>query len=124
MDADARRQAFSVAFATQGRSDWAVYKYLSALSKPSFPQCHTLHYLQMATEKIAKAYRIRDTSADVNDLVRHHTGFVEFVNQFFRCPPIRDEFRGQDAALVCRWDVRERQVHFGTKLAAPLSAIS
>lgn len=99
MDAEARRQAFAAAFATQGRSDWDVYKYLSALTKPSFPQCHALHYLQMATEKIAKAYRIRDTAADVDDLVKHHTGFVEFVNQFFRCQTIREEFRGQDAAL-------------------------
>ncbi|WP_437486318.1 hypothetical protein WME75_03260 [Sorangium sp. So ce1014] len=99
MDAGARRQAFAVAFAAQGRSDWDVYKHLSALTKPSFPQCHTLHYLQMATEKIAKAYRIRDTAADVDELVRHHTGFVEFINQFFRCEMIRDEYRGQDAAL-------------------------
>lgn len=99
MEAEARRQAFAVAFATQGRSDWEVYKHLSALTKPSFPQCHALHYLQMATEKIAKAYRIRDTAADVDDLVKHHTGFVEFINQFFRCETIRDEFRERDAAL-------------------------
>jgi hypothetical protein len=39
----------------------------------------------MATEKIAKAYRIRDTVADVDELVRHHTGFEEFVNAFFAC---------------------------------------
>jgi hypothetical protein len=99
MDAEARRRAFAAAFAAQGRSDWAVYKHLSALTKPSFPQCHALHCLQMATEKIAKAYRIRDTPADVDELARHHTGFVEFVNAFFRCQTIRDEFRGQDAAL-------------------------
>jgi hypothetical protein len=99
MDAEARRQAFAVAFATQGRADWEVYKHLSALTKPSFPQCHALHYLQMATEKIAKAYRIRDTTADVDELVRHHTGFVEFINQFFRCETIRDEYREHAAAL-------------------------
>ena len=99
MDAQARRQAFAVAFAAQGRSDWDVYKYLSALAKPSFPQCHALHYLQMATEKIAKAYRVRDTAADVDELVKHHAGFVEFINQFFRSETIRAEYRGQDAAL-------------------------
>jgi hypothetical protein len=99
MDAAARRQAFAEAFAAQGRSDWEVYKHLAALTKPSLSQCHALHYLQMATEKIAKAYRIRDTAADVDDLVRHHTGFVEFVNQFFRCEQIRDECRERDAAL-------------------------
>jgi hypothetical protein len=99
MEAEARRQQFATAFAIQGRSDWAVYKHLSALVKPSFHQCHALHYLQMATEKIAKAYRLRDTPADVDDLVKRHTGFVEFVNEFFRCRTIRDEFQGQDAAL-------------------------
>ncbi|WP_437623625.1 hypothetical protein [Sorangium sp. So ce1151] len=46
-DAGARRQAFAEAFAAQGRSDWDVYKHLSALTRPSFPQCHTLHYLQI-----------------------------------------------------------------------------
>lgn len=99
MDTAVRRQAFAAAFVTQGRSDWDLYKHLSALTKPSFPQCHALHYLQMATEKIAKAYRLRDTTADVDGLVKHHTGFVEFINQFFRCETIRDEFQGQDAAL-------------------------
>lgn len=73
MDTAVRRQAFAAAFVTQGRSDWDLYKHLSALTKPSFPQCHALHYLQMATEKIAKAYRLRDTTADVDGLVKHHT---------------------------------------------------
>ncbi len=80
-----RRRAFADAFAAQGRSDWRVYQYLAPLQAPSFPACHALHYLQMATEKIAKAYRIRDTVADVDELVRHHTGFEEFVNAFFAC---------------------------------------
>jgi hypothetical protein len=53
----------------------------------------------MATEKIAKAYRIRDTKADPDELAKHHTGFVEFVNAFFRSQTIRDEYRGKDAAL-------------------------
>jgi len=96
---DERRIAFAEAFAAQGRSDWEVYKYLGALTQPSFPACHALHYLQMATEKIAKAYRIRDTKADVDQLARHHTGFEEFVNAFFRTPSIKDEFKGKDGAL-------------------------
>ena len=56
-----RRQAYAEAFAAQGRSDWTEYQHLSTLTYPSLPWCHALHYLQMATEKIAKAYRIRDT---------------------------------------------------------------
>jgi hypothetical protein len=99
MNADERRRAFADAFAAQGRSDWEVYQHLSGLPKPSFPRCHQLHYLQMATEKIAKAYRIRDTDGDVDALAHSHTGFEEFVNAFFRAPAIRTEFQGRDAAL-------------------------
>jgi hypothetical protein len=96
---DERRLAFADAFAAQGRSDWEVFKHLAGLSRPSFPSCHRLHYLQMATEKIAKAYRIRDTGADVDKLAKGHAGFEEFVNSFFRCKTIRDEYTGKDAVL-------------------------
>jgi len=47
----------------------------------------------MATEKIAKAYRMRDTKADPDDLARHHAGFEEFVTSFFRSATIREEYR-------------------------------
>ncbi len=99
MDAEERRRAYAEAFAAQGRSDWELYKHLSALTQPSLPWCHALHSLQMATEKIAKAYRIRDTQVAVDDAIRHHTGFEEFVNAFFRCSEIRREYEGRDAAL-------------------------
>jgi hypothetical protein len=36
----------------QARSDWDVY---GTLSIGSVPDCHALHYLQMATEKLSKA---------------------------------------------------------------------
>lgn len=94
-----RREALANAFASQARSDWNLYQHLAGLPKPSFPPCHTLQHLQMATEKIAKAYRIRDTQANPDELAKHHTGFVEFVNSFFCSPKIRDEYRGKDAAL-------------------------
>lgn len=100
MGGERRRQLFAEAFATQGRSDWSLYRYLSGLQSPRFPRCHGLHYLQMATEKIAKAYRARDTQVDLDEVIKRHTGFVEFVNAFFRCATIRDEYLGQDAALL------------------------
>lgn len=68
---------------TGARSDWEAYKHLASLSQPRFPWCHALHYLQMATEEMAKAYRIRDTQGDAEDLMRHHVGFERFVNSFF-----------------------------------------
>ncbi len=44
------------------------------------PACHSLHFLQMATEQLAKAYRFRDTSADVAALLTSHVGFPRFLN--------------------------------------------
>jgi hypothetical protein len=44
---------WSDAFLTQARSDWQVFEHLY---DSDFPECHALHYLQMATEKLAKAY--------------------------------------------------------------------
>ncbi len=99
MTEEERRNSLADAFAAQARSDWGVYQHLAGLPKPSFPACHALQHLQMAKEKIAKAYRIRDTNADPRELVKHHTGFVEFVNAFFRTETIRDEYQGKEAAL-------------------------
>jgi hypothetical protein len=42
------------AFLKQAHSDYSVYKKLNELR---LPLCHKLHYLQMATEKLAKAYQ-------------------------------------------------------------------
>ncbi|MCE5240431.1 hypothetical protein LLH23_18380 [bacterium] len=41
------------AFFRQAASDFRVFELL--LSQPGLPQCHALHYLQMASEKLAKA---------------------------------------------------------------------
>jgi hypothetical protein len=49
------------AFAEQGKSDLIVYEILRNSERNSnldVPSCHRLHYLQMATEKIAKAYQV------------------------------------------------------------------
>lgn len=60
---DARRQAYSGAFIAQARSDFQVYRHLA--QSPEFAVCHALHYLQMATEKLARAYRLRDSQSPV-----------------------------------------------------------
>ena len=44
------------AFHAQARSDFLVYEHLAA---QSLPECHALHYLQMAAEKVAKAVILR-----------------------------------------------------------------
>lgn len=39
----------------QARSDYAVFELLEQEDRDDVPECHPLHFLQMATEKLAKA---------------------------------------------------------------------
>jgi hypothetical protein len=60
---DSNRSArVAAAYLQQGRSDFDIYKKLVDV-----PECHRLHYLQMACEKIAKAYRLRDTQTSLEE---------------------------------------------------------
>lgn len=90
------REAWAAAFAEQARSDWGVYQ---RLTEAGVADCHALHYLQMACEKIAKAYRIRDLDADIDDLMLHHVGFARFVRAFLLSPALKPEFEHQAARL-------------------------
>ena len=56
----------------QASSDHSV---LMLLLREGAAVCHKLHYLQMATEKIAKAYLWRSGSPPP----KHHAGFVQFL---------------------------------------------
>lgn len=88
------REKWGLAFVRQARSDWRVYQLLS---EASVPACHVLHYLQMACEKVAKAYRIRDLSSPIDELTRHHVGFTRFVSAFLRSPMMCRAFENQTA---------------------------
>lgn len=57
---------------SQARSDHAVFVQLR---RAGVHECHLLHYLQMATEKLSKAYLWRSGHAPP----RVHTGFVRFL---------------------------------------------
>jgi hypothetical protein len=96
MTPDERRRAFAFAFIAQARSDWAAYRVLSR--DHGLPVCHSLHYLQMVCEKLAKAYRLRDTKTAVDDLVSKHSGFAKFVGPFIAAT-LKDDYRGRDAQL-------------------------
>lgn len=89
------RNAWATAFAAQSQSDWEVYKILSA--EPYIPVCHSLHYLQMACEKIAKAYRCRDTSAPLDDLLSRHVGFAKFMSSFLGSPSMKKAYGRRNA---------------------------
>jgi hypothetical protein len=113
---EGRRARFAEAFYRQGRSDWQAYKLLVSADASAFwqahssiapaasslaeevPACHSLHYLQMACEKIAKAYRLRDTTGDLDEITSKHTGFTKFINTFLRSPAWVAEFKGRDGA--------------------------
>jgi HEPN domain-containing protein len=56
----------------QARSDHALFV---RLRREGVHDCHLLHYLQMATEKLSKAYLWRSGHAPP----KTHTGFVRFL---------------------------------------------
>ena len=57
--------------------------------------------MQMVCEKLAKAYRLRDTQSPVNELLSKHTGFAKFIGPFFAAV-LKDEYRGKEAQLQGR----------------------
>ena len=56
----------------QAKSDYTVYLHLR---KSGIHECHLLHYLQMASEKIGKAYFWRTGKIPP----KNHSGFYEFL---------------------------------------------
>jgi hypothetical protein len=96
MTEEERRARFAAAFVEQARSDWSVYRLLA--SQADVKPCHSLHYLQMACEKLAKAYRLRDTASPVDELVKRHTGFAKFVGPYFTAV-LRPDYKNKDAQL-------------------------
>lgn len=63
----------------QGQSDHAIFVQLR---RAGVHECHLLHYLQMATEKLSKAYLWRSGHAPP----RVHTGFVRFLRALLDRP--------------------------------------
>lgn len=130
VDNVSRRKALADAFAAQARSDWRVYQHLAEQRDPGdaryplFPRCHAWQHLQMATEKIAKAYRIRDTDADPDKLATRHPGFVEFVNAFFSSEAIRAEYKGRDAQRESLRKAAEAVAREIEKLAPAIDKLS
>lgn len=101
MNDEERRDAFADAFYRQASSDWQVCERLAAVA--GLPPSHQLHYLQMACEKLAKAYRLRDTTSEVDEITSKHTGFAKFMNSFLRSPALVAEYKGRGAQhqVVC-----------------------
>lgn len=65
----------------QSQSDHGLFVELRG-GRIAAHECHLLHYLQMATEKLSKAYLWRSGHAPPNS----HTGFVRFLRALLTRP--------------------------------------
>lgn len=107
--------ARQVAFYRQARSDWSVFRHFHpggsrwwmkargmwcgvvGVRPFSFPPCHELHYLQMCTEKLAKAYY-------PNPLLRGgHAAFRRFLTDLPINPGVVAPLGFIDMASLTRW---------------------
>jgi hypothetical protein len=92
-----RRDEWALAYAKQSRSDFAVFRLLSGSA--SVEECHRLHSLQMACEKIAKAYRFRDTDTSDERLTTEHVAFSQFIESYLGSADIKMRYRDRVAQL-------------------------
>lgn len=80
------------AFIEQARSDNAVRKLLN---RQAVEYDHQLHYIQMASEKLARGY-LADPR---NPPTRTHIGFVRYLRVLKRRPEIRRQLGYKDARV-------------------------
>lgn len=91
------RADWALAYSKQGGSDFAMYQLLSGTT--GVPICHLLHYLQMAGEKIAKAYRFRDTDTAEDRLTTEHVAFSQFIQRFLGSPEFKKRYEKKEEQL-------------------------
>ena len=53
----------------------------------------------MSCEKIAKAYRIRDTKADLNETLMRHTAFTQFVDSLLGSSEVKKRYKNRSSQL-------------------------
>lgn len=79
------RKAWATAYATQGLSDLDVYSLLNqAHTDRKIAYCHVLHYLQMATEKIGKAWLLQHTNTPIAELRTSHLVVKKFSDHWLK----------------------------------------
>jgi hypothetical protein len=100
----------------QARSDHDAFLLLKSAS---IAECHLLHYLQMTTEKIAKAYLWRSGSPPP----KSHAGFVQFLRFLGH---IRQNDRGRIANLFTfkRFSDFQHWIHAVLPIAYQLERIT
>lgn len=83
------------AFWAQARSDWEMY---TKMGRAKGPACHVLHYLQMATEKLGKAYLLAG-GVGLDDVQNSHQAFTQFLRRVARNGKVQREL-GMTAAQL------------------------
>ena len=86
------------AFLLQARSDFAV---LIKLNKSAVEDCHRLHYLQMAAEKLGKAMLSRPGS--MLPPVTTHAAFARMLQVLKSSPEVRRHLGFNDPAIFKRY---------------------
>lgn len=89
------KRLLAEAYAAQSQSDFRVYQEFLQDAE----ECHRLHFLQMACEKIAKAYRLKDTPDFPEESLYSHVIFSKFVLNLLKSPQIKRLYKSQNAAL-------------------------
>lgn len=101
MDSGTRRQ-WSEAFYRQAKGDWEIYE---ALGRGRYHACFRLHFLQMASEKLAKAYRFRDPEVKEKALLTKHVGLETWICVYFSVRWV-DKFRSDQQRDSVKADIR------------------
>jgi len=68
-------RAWQLAFLKQARADWETYQ---RIDDPTWPTCHRLHFLQMASEKLGKAL-LAGGDMPLERITHTHAAFVKFI---------------------------------------------
>jgi len=88
------------AYARQGAADLRVYKELRKLREAkTIEECHELHYLQMALEKIARSYLLRHSAGDRSGYLSTHVAVDAFVKRYAQSPEGKARFQNVEWAL-------------------------
>ncbi len=107
------RLLLAEAYARQSQSDFKIYQEVLQ----DVEECHRLHFLQMACEKIAKAYRLRDTPNFPEENLYSHVFFSRFILSLLTSPQIKDRYRSRDAKL-------KQMVRDGQRLARQIEKLA
>ena len=103
----------------QARSDLDLFH---ALRRNGVSECHLLHYLQMTTEKLSKAYLWRSLTPPS----RTHTGFSRFIRALLSRQGELDRIASvldlKDAAGLERWAKIVQPLAYALQSIAPAEA--